>query len=726
MVKMINTSNEYKAKIRKNRLFIPKATVVLSNGTVLNLDKKDLMLSGIKIQDSTSRNGSFDLGSAVINQLTITLNNFQSKFSSYDFDGAVIIPYVGLQLSSTVEYLKKGVFTAYNPVAPGSTIVITALDNMAKADKPFKDVTIAFPTTAQLLLSAVCTHCEISLLTTVFTNGDYSIDERPLDDAISCREILAWIAQLSGNYARCNVDGELELKWYDIDTLNEVWLSGGYFDASTPYSTGDSVNGGNFEDYSSGDEINGGTFNDMDKYHHIFSLSDTSIAIDDVVITGIQVTDSSETPTTVLYGQSGYVISIEGNKLIQSASDAQTIANTVGTKIVGMRFRPLSVSAQSDPCIEAGDIAIVTDRKRNSFRAFISNLTYSIGNYETMSCDAESPVKNNSIRYLVEAKTIIESKKYTQNKITAYDLMVHQLNNLVSHSFGVYKTAEEQEDGSVIYYMHDKPTLAESVKIWKQTIDAFAVSTDGGQTYTAGFDVEGNAVVNVLSAIGINADWIRTGKLLSNDGATLIDMAYGVANTDNISFNDNIQNGFPLAMPFNIDNAVSKINSVLLKFTQQPFRTYSTTTESGGDAYTTSGSGGGTNLTSGSISGNSEYINSTTGQENIVGGHHTHTYDYTNETLYHTHQIDVPNHTHDLTIPSHIHELNFGIQEQAISDDEITVHVDGTLRATTTNVQGIIDLTSFITTTGWHTIEIRSTTLKRVSAQINLKSYVRS
>ena len=52
--------------------------------------------------------------------------------------------------------------------------------------------------------------------------------------------------------------------------------------------------------------------------------------------------------------------------------------------------------------------------------------------------------------------------------------------------------------------------------IWKMTADAFAVSRDGGRTWTAGIDSSGNAVLNVLNVIGINADWIRTGELSAN------------------------------------------------------------------------------------------------------------------------------------------------------------------------------------------------------------------
>ena len=92
-------------------------------------------------------------------------------------------------------------------------------------------------------------------------------------------------------------------------------------------------------------------------------MQSATIGTDDIVITGIQVkaqgieTDYGE---TVLLECLGYVIEIT-NLIIEGNC---IIANSVGAKIVGMRFRPLSISALSDPSIEAGDVANVTDRKR--------------------------------------------------------------------------------------------------------------------------------------------------------------------------------------------------------------------------------------------------------------------------------------------------------------------------------------------------------------------------
>ena len=505
---MINTSKEYKEYIRDARMFYHSAEITLADSTVHNLNNAHI--KSMKIDNGTSQNGAFTIGSAIIGKLTLSIDNMEEAYSDNDFVDAVIRPSIGLQLSSTIETLIKGVFTVDDPQSVGSTMTITAMDNMIKFNVPFSEVEVNFPCTNLQLIQAICLHCGVSLATVSFTNWDYVINERPVDEALTCRDMISSVAQTGGNFARCNNQGALELKWYDFKAFEtEDNIDGGKFDESMPYATGDNADGGNFIDYTSGDDIDGGTFLNTKRFHHIYSLKSLSIATDDVVVTGIQVTYNAEkSPITTLYGTSGYILAMNNNPLIQSQSDAQSVANTVGTKIVGMRFRPLTVSAQSDPSIEEGDIAKVSDRKGNVYHTLITNLSYSSGSNETFTCDAESPARNSSTRYSAETKTIIQARKEAQKQITAYDLAVQQLNDLVLHSFGVYKSEELLPDGSKIFYSHDKPTLAESQNIWKQTANTFTVSNDGGQTWR-GMDADGNMLATVLNAIGVNAEWIN-------------------------------------------------------------------------------------------------------------------------------------------------------------------------------------------------------------------------
>ena len=509
---MINTSNEYKQRIRRNRVFIPKATITLADSTVLQITADDIMQGGLKIDDRVGDKVS--LGSANINKCSLTLKNFSGKFDTYNFTGAVIRPHTGLQMSETVEYLAKGVFTADRPTVAGSILVLEALDNMARFDTEFSAVNRSFPCSSLQLLQAVCLHCGVFLATVSFTDSGHIIEQRPEDTTISCREIVSWVAQIAGCFARCNNQGALELKWFDFEAFETgTNLDGGAFDSGTPYATGDRADGGNFADYSSGDNSDGGTFLDTQRYHHLYSFTgEPTIGTDDIYITGIQVTDSSENPTTVLFGSAGYVLTIEGNKLIQNASQAADIANSVGQKIVGMRFRSFTGNVQSDPAMEAGDVGYVSTRKGNSYPVLLTSLGFSLGDSEAATCGAETPAQSN-YRPTAEMKAIIEARRLVKSEKTAREQALEDLNNRLSHSSGLYGTEQVQPDGSKIYYAHDKPTLAESRIVWKFTAEAFGVSTDGGATYPYGLTVDGDTIVRILSAVGINADWIRAGSI---------------------------------------------------------------------------------------------------------------------------------------------------------------------------------------------------------------------
>lgn len=188
------------------------------------------------------------------------------------------------------------------------------------------------------------------------------------------------------------------------------------------------------------------------------------------------------------------------------------MTSSLGEKLNNFTFRPFETNALSDPSIEAGDVCKITDRKGNTYQSFISSVDYNFGSFETYRADAETPNKKESIRYSASAKAIQAAKKEVEKQLSNYDLSVNLMNNLMINAMGLFETTEIQDDGSRIYYAHDKPTLAESKIIWKSTRDAFAVSCDGGQTWH-GMSAEGNIIAQVLNVIGVNADWINAGNL---------------------------------------------------------------------------------------------------------------------------------------------------------------------------------------------------------------------
>ena len=104
--------------------------------------------------------------------------------------------------------------------------------------------------------------------------------------------------------------------------------------------------------------------------------------------------------------------------------------------------------------------------------------------------------------------------------IDPYDEKYQQMQQLAANTLGFYYSEEKDANGATISYRHDKPTLAESTIIYKNGIDGFFLATDGGQTWKAVFDSNGDAVLNILYAIGIQAKWINTRglKAVDNNG----------------------------------------------------------------------------------------------------------------------------------------------------------------------------------------------------------------
>lgn len=519
---MINTSTEFQQVHLKNSVCITKATILLKDGTLLEIDSPQISQGATKIDDGVTGSNKFEVGSAIANKLTLSLNNRYDEFSDYDFTDAVVTVWVGKQLSDRIEWLKKGVYNTDDPTATPAILSLECLDNMSKFDQIY-DGGLSFPATLQSIVQHCCTQCGVLLVNGQFPNYRYQIAKNPFTDTtnITYRAIIAYCALLAGCYARCNTDGRLELKWYDTKAFDDI-IDGGIFDETTAasYQTGADLDGGNFTDYSSGDTADGGTFTDVLPYHHIYSFSSLSVSTEDVVITGIRVTAAdSEDSTgkkvegeTYLCGAEGYVLDVSGNPLIE-AGKAKDVAEYLAGRVVGMRFRPFQASAIGDPSWEAGDAAVVTDRKGNSYHAYLTNITYSTGGYASISCDAEPAARHSADRYAEINKIVNDIKKDSQQKLYEYADYVNQLNSLAINAMGYYETSETQSDGSTINYMHDKPLLSDSTIVYKKTIDGFFISRDGGKTYVGGMDKDANIVANVIAAIGISFDWASGGTL---------------------------------------------------------------------------------------------------------------------------------------------------------------------------------------------------------------------
>lgn len=506
---MINVSTEFKKTMADRTNFMESAKVTLANGDILNLTEKDFTVTNNNVSDGAGSSG-FPFGVAIGKSIQIEIMNDEDQFSEYDFANAKIELFLKFQLSASTETIDYGVYTVVSPETYGTTIIIQAVDEMYKADKDY-DTGLSYPLELGAAVRDSCETCGITLLTSTFKNSTFTVSKKPT--GITHRQFLAYAAMIAGGFARMDYKGRLSIKTYNFEGLKNLKdLDGGRFDSSTPYSSGDAADGGEFNPWNDGYVFDSGTYSSQNEFHVLHKFSSLKVDVDDVVITGVKVDTENK---TYMSGTDGYVLSIS-NPLLDGNEEAAI--SLIGRTVIGARFRPFSADHIAYPIAEFGDIAYIIDRKGNSYKTIITDINFNFFGITTLKCSADSPIRNSSKYNSQAAQAIVKAQKKTEEILSGFDKASQMLATLIARSGGLYTTEDVQADQSTIWYMHNKPTLGQSTTIWKMTADAFAVSTDGGKTWNAGLTADGNAVAQVLSVIGINFDWAR-GKTLTLGGS---------------------------------------------------------------------------------------------------------------------------------------------------------------------------------------------------------------
>lgn len=500
---MINVSTQLKKESLTNRNYYVTANVTLSNGTTLKLGKKDFYLSGNSLVDSAD-SGDFPVGVAIEKTASLSLVNDDGHFDGYNFNAARFVIFLNVQLSDRIETIKRGTYIVSKKPATASEISLSLLDKMHNADKTY-DSNLSFPCTVKELLSECCQQCGITLGDAMFPNSNFQIRQAP--SSITYRTVIGMCAGIAGGNARIDENDLLRIITFDKTFTNTTIYDGG---TVKNWTGGDNLDGGALNPWTTGTVIDGGTLSNND-YHALFSIQNLQYDVDDVIVTGVKcVEDEIE----YMSGQDGYVLTID-NQLL--SGNAQAGVEAIGNQLIGLRMRPFSCDGIANGYATFGDPVEFIDTKNRVFRSFVTDIEFTFGGSTSWSCNAKSAEQDAS-EFIGEQQVAVEqSKKDIEKKLSAYDVKLKQMNELAANTLGFFYTEEMQEDGSVITYRHDKPTLADSKVIYKTGVAGFFLSVDGGRTWKAGFDSNGDAVLNILYAIGIQSEWINTRGLTAKD-----------------------------------------------------------------------------------------------------------------------------------------------------------------------------------------------------------------
>lgn len=530
---MRNLSTEFKEQQNSgNRNYLKYADFTFTDGSTLSITDKDLWSNGFKFEDAVSQSGSFDIGAAIVNKLTLQINNFSGKYTDYIWDGARVVCYIGLELSTGIEKIRICTTTVTDaPYQNTAIISLTCEDSMRLFDRDYSESKLTYPATRLQIIQDACEVCGVTLQSTSFDNDDFVIQNRPDDSSITFRQVIAWVAQMGCQWVKTDAYGRLCLGWYKNEVPDDF-----YNKAEVPWKD---IEGKDILD-TAGAQI----ITVMQKGITAIDTNGFTPWLYDVEITGIKVAEYVENSSkneakTYQSGKTGYVIEISDNKLIQEGS-GEKICQIIADRCVGLKFRPFTTGALTNIAWEAGDTIEISDRNGKQYKSFLTSVTLNPGAFEQLECSAKSVSRNKQKQYTLNQQVQAENKKNLKDERTAREKALEELSQRLAESSGTYTTVETQPDGSKIYYLHNKPQLSDSDIIWKMTAEAWAVSTDGGQHWNGGMTVDGDVIARILTATGVNADWINTGtiKAIDKDGNTtfLVDVTTGrvVINADSV------------------------------------------------------------------------------------------------------------------------------------------------------------------------------------------------
>lgn len=431
----------------------------------INVSNADIVLGSLRLSRSCVSGSGVEFGNVNASQLQFSLLNYNGQFAGFTFEGAKIFLSFSVTDSTGTHTVTVGYYTIDNSPKIRQTIDIEALDRMTLFDKAVDLSWFALPSKASKVLTDLCTACIVTPATdfTTLDNENYVISSIPSD--VTCRQVLSWLCEITGTNAYFDWDGNLVLAWY----------------ADANYTVTES------ERFSS----------ELENYI--------------VAYTGVSVKSGD---LSAFSGEGGYVLEVAGNDLIDH--DLGVLAASLLTKLQAMPYIPCTMKTMPAPYIYPMDILTYSENG-NTYSVIVTDTQYTAGGLTMIEGKGESPQANGYASlnpFTDRERTIITTINGMNETLNTQLQDVLYFNDLITNSLGLYSTDVPQSDGSTIKYLHDKPTLADSMQIFTLTANGIAWTDSGWNAgdpvWQYGVTSAGFALFKRLSAEGIDVQSANT------------------------------------------------------------------------------------------------------------------------------------------------------------------------------------------------------------------------
>lgn len=202
-----------------------KSKLIFDSFEMTNADT----MGGVTYKQSLNAGTDLQYGCAAMSEVSFSFrsDNFDSGTV---FEGQKFTLQMSQVESGEDDYQTIGLYTVYSVKKRGGKTSVTAYDNMMLFER---DVTaylkpLVYPITVYTVLCGICDYCGVTLVNTAVNNGDYNILNKPSVTGATCRNMISYIAEIAGCYAKITTDGKLSFETYtekDIILNNSQYVS---------------------------------------------------------------------------------------------------------------------------------------------------------------------------------------------------------------------------------------------------------------------------------------------------------------------------------------------------------------------------------------------------------------------------------------------------------------------------------------------------------------------
>jgi len=464
---MYPVSEAYKNAIAQNERNVRIAgTITLKDNSVIQIDDEDILQGSLYFTEQCVSGEDIEIGNVYASELGLTLTS--PPENPYALDGARIALSFGIETSEDVwEYVPLGYFYVTEIERKHTAVNLKALDGLILFDVDLSGVLSTG--TPYALIESCCNKVGITLATSMeefqdFSNG-LTAFTIPSDSKIeTCRDLLMWVCQLTGTFARMNRMGQLEI---------------------IPITMGPSVK----------------TISKQERF-----TSDVSDF--EVKITQVTMKVGEEEYSQ---GNAGMTLALEENPLLAGKSGAEINAALaeILAQVTEAEYTPYSLTCAGDPAIQAGDWVTLTDTGTltgGDVESIVTHTTWRYrGPHEIRAAGKSGLLRGVQAQQQKTVSSIRAIAKAAQDLAQA----ANQSTQLINDAIGGHVLIRREPGGTNEILIMDNEDPEQATKIWRWNMGGLGYSDNvtgadnPAREYTVAITMDG----------AINADFIRAGKV---------------------------------------------------------------------------------------------------------------------------------------------------------------------------------------------------------------------